>query len=190
MVHPLPSFTVSYRPLPSGTGVLHAPFPWLIPQRPGRAFHPLRESRSFADFPPGRAKNKSPHHVAGTGWGEREDRVIASLAHNLRARQLQALVRRLHCESCERSVLSPYLQQRNLVIDQDETVRDLNRATRELAAESCSHRHGGLVLDSVQRRYGILVLGLRVLLPGLYRVQTTNCATLIVHYRVCGKAIR
>src|SRR5258706_7002190 len=105
-------------------------------------------------------------------------------------RQLQALVRRLHRESCERSVLSPYLQQRNLVIDQDETVRDLNRATRKLAAESCSHRHGGLVLDSVQRLYGILVLGLRVLLPGLYRVQTPNCATLIVHHRVCGKAIR
>src|SRR5712664_1836834 len=86
--------------------------------------------------------------------------------------------------------LSPYLQQRNLVIDQDETVRDLNWATRELAAESCSHRHGGLVLDSVQRLYCILVLGLRVLLPGLYRVQTPNCATLIVHHRVCGKAIR
>src|SRR5258705_5432603 len=59
---------------------------------------PSRTSR------PDRAKNKSPHHVVGTGWGEREDRVIASLAHNLRARQLQALVRRLHCESCERSV--------------------------------------------------------------------------------------
>src|SRR5258706_346522 len=102
----------------------------------------------------------------------------------------QALVRRLHCESCERSVLSPYLQQRNLVIDQDETVRDLNGATRELAAESCSHRHGGLVLDSVQRLHCILVLGLRVFLPGLYRVQTPNCATLIVHHRVCGKAIR
>src|SRR5882672_4673410 len=105
-------------------------------------------------------------------------------------RQLQALVRRVHCEFCERSVLLPYLQQRNLVIDQDETVRDLNWATRELAAESCSHRHGGLVLDSVQRLYCILVLGLRVLLPGLYRVQTPNCATLIVHHRVRGKAIR
>src|SRR5258706_4309925 len=86
--------------------------------------------------------------------------------------------------------LSPYLQQRNLVIDQDETVRDLNWVTRELAAESCSHRHGGLVLGSVQRLYCILVLGLRVLLPGLYRVQTANCATLIVHHRICGKAIR
>src|SRR5467141_1010024 len=86
--------------------------------------------------------------------------------------------------------LSPYLQQRNLVIDQDETVRDLNWATRELAAESCSHRHGAFVLHSVQRLYCILVLGLRVLLPGLDRVQTPNCTTLIVHHRVRGKAIR
>src|SRR6266850_6192874 len=104
MVHPLPSFTVSYRPLPSGTGVLHAPFPWLILRGPAErsirygSRGPSRTSR------PDRAKNKSPHHVVGTGWGEREDRVIACLAHNLRARQLQALVRRLHCESCERSV--------------------------------------------------------------------------------------
>src|SRR6266550_3749416 len=39
-------------------------------RRPGRAFRPLRESRSFRDFPPGRARNNSPHHVGGTGWGE------------------------------------------------------------------------------------------------------------------------
>ena len=72
-------FTFPYRPLPSPT-VLDRLLPsltvqfssrdegdsqpagsprrlvttlWLIPQRPGRAFHPLRESRSFADFPPG-----------------------------------------------------------------------------------------------------------------------------------------
>src|SRR5258706_793065 len=89
-----------------------------------------------------------------------------------------------------RGSLSPYLQQRDLVIDQDEPVRDLNWATRELAAESCSHRDGGLVLDRVQRLYRILILGLRVLLPGLYRLQTPKGATLIVHHRVGGKAVR
>src|SRR5213592_2215568 len=39
------------------------------------------ESRGPSEISrPDRARNNSPHHVAGTGWGEREDRGIACLA--------------------------------------------------------------------------------------------------------------
>src|SRR5258707_917847 len=79
----------------------------------------------------------------------------------------------------------------------DAVVHDEGRAIRGLDAikawkkdAKTKYQYTVKPLDAVQGLHCILVLGLRVFLPGLYRVQTPNCATLIVHHRVCGKAIR
>src|SRR5436309_8584637 len=179
---PAPASTSPPRITPGSVGPTKTPTAWCDSTCPSARAWPTSPSTIAI----GSLRNSTAGR--GSGWA-------IGLRRNAMRGKTQCCTSQLISDGCIASLandrsLSPYLQQRNLVIDQDETVRDLNWATRERAGESCSHRHGGLVLDSVQRLYRILVLGFRVLLPGLYRVQTPNCATLIVHHRFCGKTVR
>src|SRR5258706_402562 len=70
--------------------------PLFIPERPGRAFHPLRESRSFADFPPGPGQKQFAPPRLRHGVGRQRWKTRRYLALCSRAEWLYRGDRRIH----------------------------------------------------------------------------------------------
>jgi len=105
---------------------------------------------------------------------------------NLRAPPASTLVSRLIASLANDRSCHRIIQQRDLVIDQDETVRDLNRATGNLPVSRLrSSRWLGLTASRHVYWYWSSHSFFQTFIASRPRI-----ADPIVHHGVCGKAIR